>query len=92
MIGRSQPNRSTYLFPVPKAKRLIRIELTLEAWKASVLPLNYRRTLSRRSLQVTVHHLTQSSSHIRVNEVGIVPTGKTANLIHTPPDEESRII
>ena len=28
-------------------KRLIRIELTLEAWKASVLPLNYRRIATR---------------------------------------------
>jgi hypothetical protein len=32
-----------YIFIYKDDKRLIRIELTLIAWKAIVLPLNYRR-------------------------------------------------
>ena len=40
MIQKEKERRQEIL---KREKRLIRIELTLEAWKASVLPLNYRR-------------------------------------------------
>ena len=31
-----------------------------------------------------MHHLTQSSSHMRVDGFGVLPTGKTAKVIRTP--------
>lgn len=47
-------------------KRLVRIELTRVAWKATVLPLNYRRIRKSEYAEISIFFATKKNQKIKI--------------------------